>query len=233
MPRHPPLPVVDHPAVRKPSPTRILALLALSAGFLVGCSTEHPPPISGRELAQAETFPYYRIYWVGHDFGRVPLTAADGQKTYNSAVGDSVYYGDCVRGTGILQTGTCRLPLQVTTVIYRLHSNTNLGAQRNTVIRGVPATIYEGGRAIELYSGRAAIDIFSDSPAHALQAASELRPLNAPGSSSEPLPAPVFCPGLSDQITPAVSRALASLPGHVCQIAAARIAAKKLASGSS
>jgi hypothetical protein len=205
-------------------PILSLALLAscVAAG---GCSTGAPPPISSSELARAETFPYYPIYWVGRRFLNVPLTAADGQKSYNQAIGDSVYYGDCVQGKGILPTGTCRLPLQVTTVIYQLHSNSNLGAQRNTLIRGVPATIYESGRAIELYSGRLAIDIFSNSPARALRAASTLRPLNAPGSGSAPLPAPVFCPGLSGPIPPAVGEALTKLPGHVCQLAAARIAA--------
>ena len=51
-------------------------------------------------------------------------------------------------------------------MIYRLHSNAALGPQRNMLIRGVPATVYDEGRSIELYSGRVAIDIFSDtSPA--------------------------------------------------------------------
>ncbi|HEY1458378.1 MAG TPA: hypothetical protein VGF15_07655 [Solirubrobacteraceae bacterium] len=200
----------------------LVVLFALGACTLAsGCSTGHPPPISASELAQAETFPYYPVYWVGRDFVHVPLTAADGQRTYNSAIGDSVYYGDCVRGSGILQTGSCRLPLQVTTVIYQLHPNSNLGAQRNTLLRGVPATIYEGGRAIELYSGRLAIDIFSNSPARALLASSQLHPLNAPGSSSDPLPAPVFCPGLSGEIPPAVNHVLLGLRGHVCQLAEA------------
>ena len=52
------------------------------------------------------------------------------------------------------------------------------------LVRGVPATVYDEGRSIEIYTGRVAIDIFSDTFAHALQAGDELRPLNAPGSSS-------------------------------------------------
>ena len=98
-------------------------------------------------------------------------TAADGQKGYISGVGDSVYYGDCVQRKGIFGGGSCLLPLQVTTVIYGLHSNATLGPQRNMVIRGVPATVYDEGRSIELYSGRVAIDIFSDTFAHAHRAA--------------------------------------------------------------
>lgn len=210
--------------MRVPPTLAISVAIALAACTLTGCSTEHAPPISAGELAQARTFPYYPVYWVGPNFGRVPLTAADGQTTYNSTIGDSVYYGDCVHGEGILQTGSCRLPLQVTTVVYQLHSNVGLGSQRNALIRGVPATFYEGGDAIELYSGRLAIDISSSSPSAALLAVSQLRPLNAPGSSSAPLPAPVFCPELSGSIPPALNSVLSKLPGHVCQLLAEAIA---------
>jgi hypothetical protein len=199
------------------------ALLALCACALLaaGCSTGHPAPLAGQALQDAETFPYYPIYWVGHQFGAYSLTAADGLKGYSSGIGDSVYYGDCVREKGILGGGSCQLPLQVTTVIYRLHSNTTLGAQRNAVIRGVPAVIYDEGRSIELYSGRLAIDVFSDSLAHAMQAAQALRPLNAPGSASGPLPAPVFCPGLSGAMSVKLRATMARLPQHACQRAAA------------
>ena len=148
-----------------------------------------------------------------------------GARSYNSEVGDSVYYGDCARGHGVFGGGgSCTLPLQVTTVIYRLHSNQPLGAQRNTLIRGVPATVYDEGRSIELYSGRLSIDIFSDSFAHAYAAALLLRPLNASGSPRRPLPAPVYCPGLYGRRNRRCERAMASLPGHACQQAAAQVA---------
>ena len=148
-----------------------------------GCATGHPRPLAAGTLAEAETFPYFRVYWAGPTFAGHPLAAADGQASYDSGIGDSVYYGDCVQRKGIFGGGNCLLPLQVTTVIYGLHSNSTLGPQRNTVIRGVPAVVYDEGRSIELYSGRLAIDIFSDTFAHAYRAALELRPLNAPGSA--------------------------------------------------
>ncbi len=59
----------------------------------------------------------------GTRFAGQPLAAADGQKNYDSGIGDSVYYGDCVHRKGIFGGGNCLLPLQVTTVIYGLHSN--------------------------------------------------------------------------------------------------------------
>jgi hypothetical protein len=205
-------------AARFPAMLAVLCACVLLAG---GCSTGHPPPLSAKALEEAETFPYYPIYWVGHYFGQYPLTAADGKKSYSSAVGDSVFYGDCVRQTGILGGGSCQLPLQVTTVIYRLHSNADLGPQSNTVIRGVPAVVYDEGRSIELYSGQLAIDVFSDTFAHALRAAKGLRPLNAPGSSTVALPPPVYCPGLFGPRSRAVRIVMARLPRHACQSAAA------------
>jgi hypothetical protein len=204
-----------------------LMLAALCMTMIAGgCATGQPQPVLGEELAEAQTFPYYRVYWVGPTFAGHPLTAADGQKGYVSTVGDSVYYGDCVHSKGVfgVGVGSCQLPLQVTTVIYSLHSNANLGPQRNAVIRGVPATIYEEGRSIELYSGRVAIDIFSDTFAHAIRAAGELLPLNAPGSASGDLPPPVFCPGLSGPMDAQVQRVMNNLPHHACQQAQAAVA---------
>jgi hypothetical protein len=205
-----------------------LAAVCAAAALAAGCggATGHPGPIEPSELAEAQTFPYYRIYWAGPRFQGQPLVAADGRKSYNSSVGDSVYYGDCAHGHGVFGGGgSCTLPLQVTTVIYRLHSNATLGPQRNMLIRGVPATVYDEGRSIELYSGRVAIDIFSDTFASAHAAALRLRPLNASGSAmGTALPAPVYCPGLSGPQELGLQRAMAHLPGRACQRAAAEVA---------
>jgi hypothetical protein len=201
----------------------MLAVMALAVA-VVGCGTGHPRPIATGELAEAQTFPYYRLYWAGHAFNGHPLAAVDGLKGYISTVGDSVYYGDCVQTKGVFGGGSCLLPLQVTTVVYRLHSNTTLGPQRNIVVRGVPATVYDEGRSMELYSGRVAIDVFSDSFAHALAAAEQLRPLNAPGSPGGRLPPPIYCPGLSGAMDPQLTRVMQSLPGRACQRAAAAVA---------
>jgi hypothetical protein len=209
----------------------MLAAVALVSG----CGTVHPPALSSVSLAEAQTFPYYKLYWAGPSFAGHPLAAVDGLKSYSAGIGDSVYYGDCVNGKGLLGGGgSCLLPLQVTTVIYGLHSNAPLGPQRNMLIRGVPATVYDEERSIELYSGRLAIDVFSDTLAHALLAASQLLPLNAPGSADENLPNPVYCPGLSGPISPELGQVIDRLPGHPCQVAqAASAASERLAEPSS
>lgn len=206
-------------AIRTRRRPRLLALGAalLAAALACGCGTTHPRPIDASELAQAQTFPYFRVYWVGPSFLGHALSAADGQSGYINSVGDSVYYGDCLHGKGIFGGGSCVLPLQVTTVIYRLHSNAALGRQRDIVVRGVPATVYDEGRSIEVYSGRVAIDIFSDTYAHAFAAAEQLLPLNAPGSARGDLPPPVYCPVLAGAQDADVSRVMQSLPGRPCQ----------------
>jgi len=118
-------------------------------------------------------------------------------------------------------------------VIYGLHSNATLGPQSTTGIRGVPAVVYDEGRSIEIYSGRTAIDVFSDTFAHAREAALELRPINAPGSATGKLAPPVFCPGLFGAMSAELSHLMAGLPGHVCQRTAAQEAETKRLLGTS
>ncbi len=212
-----PLPRAARSALRS-----ALVLVAVCAALAAaGCGTGRPQPLAGASLAEAQTFPYFTVYWVGPSFLGHTLGAADGLKSYDPLIGDSVYYGNCVQSKGIFGGGNCQLPLQVTTVIYALHPNAALGAQHNILVRGVPAAVYDEGRSIELYTGRLAIDIFSDTYAHALAATTLLRPLNAPGSASGNLPAPVYCPGLSGPETTAVVDVMAALPRHVCQSAIA------------
>jgi hypothetical protein len=194
--------------------TLVAILVAVAAA---GCGTSHPSALPASDLAEAQTFPFYRIYWTGPRFDGRPLAAVDGINGYIPKVGDSIYYGDCVQSKGIFGGGSCELPLQVTTVVYVLHSNATLGSQSNMLIRGVPATVYDEGRSIEIYTGRVAIDLFSDNFTNALRASEELRPLNAPGSASGDLPAPVYCPGLSGAVSTALARVMASLPNNVCQ----------------
>ncbi|HEV2980722.1 MAG TPA: hypothetical protein VGX51_04775, partial [Solirubrobacteraceae bacterium] len=195
----------------------LAGLLAVAvAAAAAGCSTSKPPPIDKGSLAEARVFPYFEVYWAGPRFEGNALAAVDGLRSYLPSVGDSVYYGDCVAHKGIFGGGSCLLPLQVTTVMYTLHKNATLGPQRNTVIRGVPAVVYDEGRSIELYTGRVAVDIFSDTYSHASAAAQELLPINASGSATGNLPPPVYCPELYGPQDDAVRAALEKLPRFIC-----------------
>jgi len=194
------------------------ALAAVPSLIASGCGTSHPRPITAATIAEAQTFPYFPVYWVGTSFEGEPLDAVDGRRTYISTVGESVYYGDCSHEKGVFGGGSCLLPLQVTTVVWHLHTNASLGPQQqNLLIRGVPATAYDGGRSIELYTGHVAIDIFSETPARALRAALRLAPINAPGSAAGRLPAPVYCPELVGPVDARLEGVMNRLPGHACQ----------------
>jgi hypothetical protein len=208
-----------------------LVLAALLVALAAAGSTGHPGPISKGDLAEAQTFPYFKVYWVGRRFEGRPLAAVDGLKGYLPTVGESVYYGDCVQTKGIFGGGSCQLPLQVTTLVYHLHSNKALGPQSNIVVRGVPATVYDEGRSIEVYTGRVAVDVFSDTANHALAAAQLLLPVNASDPGTGPLPPPVYCPGLSGPTDNTVARVIEGLPGQACQRAAATEAFTKAVRG--
>jgi hypothetical protein len=197
---------------------------ALGAALAGGCANTNPAAVATGELAEAQTFPYYPVYWAGPRFGAYALAAADGRKNYNAAVGDSVYYGECVAGkSSALGESGCQLPLQIATAIYAMNATEGLGAHRNALLRGVPAAIYDSGHSIRLYSGRLTIDVSSDSFAEALAAVRALRPLNAPGSASGPLPAPVYCPELSGPQPARLQNAMRALPHRACQRAAAAL----------
>lgn len=197
-----------------------LSILAASALGLAGCGTASPPPIAKGELAAARTFPYYTVYWAGRKFEHHPLTAADGLRGYKPNIGDSVYYGDCLHSKGALGGGGCVLPLQVTTLIYTMKPNFVLGPQRNVLIRGVPAVSFNDGKSLILYSGRLAIEIFSNGYRTARYAAKLLRPFNGPGSDTGSLPLPLFCPLLHGPQTKALQMTMHHLPGHACRRAA-------------
>lgn len=206
---------------------RSVAIAALLAIALAGCSTSEPPPISSGELAGARTFPYFTLYWVGPRFERWALTAADGLEGYRPKTGDSVYYGDCLGGEGVLSSGGCLLPLKVSTAIYSLHSNVDLGPQRNAVIDGVPAAIFNEGRSIELYTGRLTIDVYSNDAARALAATKLLQPLNAAGAARGRLPLPVYCPELAGRRSAAVYRLMQHLPREPCELSKAALLQQK------
>jgi len=206
---------VPAPAPRRP--VGLPLLLGALCLAIAGCATGPPPPVSSQELGAAETFPYYKVYWVGRQFEHVPLTAVEGLANYDPATGESAYYGNCEGHASLLGEGTCKLPLRITSVVYVPRSNAALGAQRNTLIAGVPAVVYEGGRSIVLYSGHLAIKVSAQSPAAARAAAGRLRPLNAPGSAGEALPLPTYCPSLYGPMPAHLAYVMAHLPDRACQ----------------
>lgn len=204
-------------SLRRIVPSSVCAAIVAASCALAGCGSGEPLPVSRAELSEARSFPYFTLYWVGPRFEHIRLVATDGRRSYSPGYGDSVYYGNCVGEQGLVGGGTCHLPLQVKTVVYQRHSDDALGPQRNVLLRGVPAAIYDAGHAIELFTGQVQVDLFSTSEARSLAAVAQLRPVNASGSPGEPLPAPVFCPELVGRVPPDVASAMRALPHRVCR----------------
>ena len=104
-----------------------------------GCSTGNPQPISASALAEAQTFPYFKVYWVGHTFLGYHLGATDGLRSYISSTRrEPLLRRLRAERRASSATGTCKLPFQVTTVIYHLHSNEPLGPQQNVLLEACP-----------------------------------------------------------------------------------------------
>jgi len=203
----------DNSAVRRLK----LFPLALACLAAAGCTTGPPPPVSAQELAAAETFPLYKLYWAGRTFHGIPVTAVGSLYSYNPHAGEAVYYGNCKPSSSPLGAGTCKLPLKITTAVYIPHSNSSLGRQVNLIARGVPAVRYAGGSAYVLYTAHEEVRVLAESPALAEAAVANLKPLNAPGTTTEPLPLPSFCPSLSGSLPNGVLTLLAHLPGEPCR----------------
>jgi hypothetical protein len=175
----------------------MIAAALAAAGLLAGCTTHTAPPISKKQLALTRSFRLYTIYWAGRKLDRLPVTAADGPRSYDSNIGMTVYYGNCEHSHALLPNG-CKLPLKITTVLFVPHSNSSLGPRRKTTLRGVPAVIFDDGNSIELYTDRMAVDVVADTPRRALEAVAHLTPLNSPLPAGWPaLPPPEFKPGVS------------------------------------
>jgi hypothetical protein len=178
----------------------LVGALAAGALSLFGCGGHAAPPVDRAAIQIGRQFPYFRVYWVGARFQGVPVTAIGGRSGYERSSGTNVAYGDCERTKGLLSTGPCVLPLEVNTKIFRAQDNRSLGNQRNVALRCVPATVFDGGRSIQIYTGRVVVSIYADSAARALGAAAALRPLNTvfqgDAGASGSLPAPVYTPPL-------------------------------------
>ncbi len=170
----------------------LLAALAL----LAGCTTHPAPPISDGDLQLARKFSLFTTYWVGRSIQGIPLTAADSTRDYDPTVGMRVYYGNCVKPSSILSSAGCQLPLEIATVIYHAHTNIGFGARTETVIRGAPVVIYNGGRSMEIYTGGLAIDVYAQSPQLAQAAAQALVPLNRLRPRGRDFSPPRYVPGV-------------------------------------
>ena len=156
------------------------AAAAIAALAVAACATHPPPPLTPSELAPTAAMRDLPLFWAGWRFDGIPLTAADTPQDYNPSLGLRVYYGDCGKRP-LTSTGGCTLPLEIDSVLYHFPpkaSTAGLGPQRRTTVRGVPAFVFDGGKSIELFTGRSEVIIYTNSVHRARLALRALRTLN-------------------------------------------------------
>ncbi len=123
----------------------------------------------------------YPVYWLGGSFAGMSLAEA----VHDPSGSYSVQYGNCLQGG----QGACIPPLRVVTSPDNGFLPGSTTPVSRTVIRGVPALLAEGGRAIVIPTAGVVVDIYAKDPSSAAAAAAALAPINALGAPGATLPA--------------------------------------------
>jgi len=170
------------PGSRYPAGVRLatLSLAGLCALALSACGdTLQVQPISHSALESLLVAPH-PVYWLGGSFNGLAVTEA----TRDPGGAYSVQYGNCAEGG----QATCVPPLRV--VSSPDNSFLPVGTLTHTgrIVRGVPAVLARGGRAIEIPTGEVVVDIYAQEAALAAAAAQMLVPINRIGAPGAPLP---------------------------------------------
>jgi hypothetical protein len=165
------------------SPLRALRLCAplLAALALGACSDtlqDQPIPHNELETLIAQPFP---VYWLGDRFRGIQITEA----SLDPGGAATVQYGDCLEGG----QSTCVTPVRVVTSPDNSFIPGAQAPHRTTLVRGVPAVVAEGGKAILFATGRVVVSIYASRPSLAAAASEAVVPINAPGSPGAALPA--------------------------------------------
>jgi hypothetical protein len=173
----------------------MLAPLALCALALGACSdTLQDKPVPHNELESLMAEPY-TVYWLGGTFHGFQITEAS-QDPGGAA---TIQYGDCVEGG----QSTCVTPVRVVTSPNNSFVPGSQAAHRTALLRGVPAVVAEGGRAILFATGRVVVAIYAARASLALAASGSVVPINAPGSPGDALPARLPDAGFARKPLPA------------------------------
>jgi hypothetical protein len=173
----------------------MLAALALCALALGSCSdTLQDKPVPHNELESLMAEPY-TVYWLGGSFHGFQITEA----SLDPGGAATIQYGDCVEGG----QSTCVTPVRVVTSPNNSFVPGGQAARRTTLLRGVPAVLAEGGRAILFATGRVVVAIYAARASLARAASEAVVPINAPGSPGVALPARLPDTGFSRKPLPA------------------------------
>jgi hypothetical protein len=172
-----------------------LALAALCALALCSCGNtlqNRPIPHNILEGMIASPFP---VFWLGGSFHGLALSEA----TRDPSDSFSISYGNCVQGG----EGGCVPPLRLVTSPDNSFVPGGSAPSRSVRIRGVAATIAQGGRTVAIATAGVVVDIYALDARVAQAAALTLVPINAAGAPEAPLPAALANTGFGEMPLPA------------------------------
>lgn len=171
-----------------------LVAAAAALGFATLASTgvagaRQAPPRGTFDLTRAEAFTGFPLYSAGASVDGYALTAV--LRRNDAADYVSFVYGDCVVES---DTG-CAPPVEIQVwpackrhfALYET-GLAGLPSGERTTVRGAPAALFDGGRRLELQTGRATVVVFAGSLAATLRVASALRGVNVATQAAASLP---------------------------------------------
>jgi hypothetical protein len=156
-----------------------LGVLAAAAA-LAGCASDTItiPDRSELDVAGLRATARVRVYWVGEEFGGLPLSYASET---------SVLYGTCEARGGWFSDGGCHVPIQIQQEPFSMGNwKSALGCRGLRSFRGVPAVHQKG---LVLFTGSRYVMIVARSAEEELRIGRALRPLNGPQQRKLPPPA--------------------------------------------
>jgi hypothetical protein len=163
------------------APAVAAALLAACALTLSACgNTLQDRPIPHNTLETLLVAPY-PVYWLGRAFGGMAISEAG----HDPSGAFTVQYGDCVEGG----QSTCVPPLRIVTSPDNSFVAGGDAPRRSAQVRGVGASVAQGGHTIEIATAGVVVGIYADSPRLAAAAARTIVPINETGIPGGPLPA--------------------------------------------
>jgi hypothetical protein len=171
-----------------------ISLAGLCALTLGACAdTVQQRPIAHNILEGLVLAPY-PVYWLGSSFRGMPVTEA----THDPGGAYSVLYGDCLQGG----QGTCVAPLRIVSSPDNGFLPGGDAPTQASTIRGVSATLAQGGRTIIIATGKIVVSIYATDRAVARAAAQTIVPINEAAQPGQPLPARLPDSGFGAQPLP-------------------------------
>ena len=158
-----------------------LAAIVATAAAVSGCGdTIQDRPLHDTDLLGIVGVRSVPIYWVGRSFEGMAVSSVS--RDVGGAY--AVAYGDCAIGG----QSTCVAPLLLVTTRDNSYVPGQTVARRRIAIRGRRALIAQGGRTIELATGKVVVDVYGQTPALARAAVDSMNAINKPGVPGATLP---------------------------------------------